>query len=234
VRLVVTGATGGIGSAVVRLFRERGDDVVAVARPSSSLEELCRETGATGAPLDLLAPEPLPAGLTALTRVDALIHAAGISEVAAVAETSFDLWQRTLTSNVSGPAALTRALLPALRAARGRVVFINAVARLHAVPRWAAYAGSKAALTELADSLREEEAPHGVRVTSIYPGGIATEHLRGGARRLRPGVRPGPVRLARQPRRGDRVGARRPAGRRHHRPGADTTPALSSVTAGLP
>jgi NADP-dependent 3-hydroxy acid dehydrogenase YdfG len=79
---------------------------------------------------------------------------------------------------VTGPAELTRALLPALRAARGRVVFVNAVAGLHAVPRWAAYAGSKAALTELADSLRLEEAVNGVRVTSIYPGGIATELLR--------------------------------------------------------
>jgi NADP-dependent 3-hydroxy acid dehydrogenase YdfG len=178
VRLVVTGATGGIGSAVARLFRARGDDVVAVARPSSALDALCRETGATAAPLDLLAPETLPAELAGLARLDALVHAAGISEVAAVAETSFELWQRTLTSNVSGPAELTRALLPALRAARGRVVFINAVAGLHAVPRWAAYAGSKAALTELADSLRLEEASQGVRVTTIYPGGIATEHLR--------------------------------------------------------
>jgi NADP-dependent 3-hydroxy acid dehydrogenase YdfG len=178
VQLVVTGATGGIGSAVARLFRARGDDVVADARPSSALDALCRETGATAAPLVLLAPETLPAELAGLARLDALVHAAGISEVAAVAETSFELWQRTLTSNVAGPAELTRALLPALRAARGRVVFINAVAGLHAVPRWAAYAGSKAALTELADSLRLEEAAQGVRVTTIYPGGIATEHLR--------------------------------------------------------
>jgi NADP-dependent 3-hydroxy acid dehydrogenase YdfG len=57
-------------------------------------------------------------------------------------------------------------------------VFVNAVAGLHGVPRWAAYAGSKAALTELADSLRLEEARHGVRVTSVYPGGVATERLR--------------------------------------------------------
>jgi NADP-dependent 3-hydroxy acid dehydrogenase YdfG len=52
------------------------------------------------------------------------------------------------------------------------------VAGLHAVARWAAYAGAKAALTELADSLRLEEAAHGVRVTSVYPGGVATELLR--------------------------------------------------------
>jgi NAD(P)-dependent dehydrogenase (short-subunit alcohol dehydrogenase family) len=80
--------------------------------------------------------------------------------------------------NVSGPASLTRALLPALRAARGRIVFVNAAPGLRAVPRWSAYTASKAALRELADSLREEERPHGLRVTTIYPGGVRTELLR--------------------------------------------------------
>jgi NAD(P)-dependent dehydrogenase (short-subunit alcohol dehydrogenase family) len=80
--------------------------------------------------------------------------------------------------NVSGPASLTRALLPALRAARGRIVFVNAAPGLRGVPRWSAYTASKAALRELADSLREEERPHGLRVTTIYPGGVRTELLR--------------------------------------------------------
>jgi hypothetical protein len=97
--------------------------------------------------------------------------------VAAVAETSYELWQETLLVNVAGAAELTRALLPALRRAAGRVVFINASPGLHAVPRWSAFAASKVALRELADSLRAEEAGHGVRVTTIYPGATATELL---------------------------------------------------------
>ncbi|WP_448625896.1 SDR family oxidoreductase [Geodermatophilus sp. URMC 64] len=176
--VVVTGATGGIGAALVRCFVERGDAVVAVARPTSALDALCERTSATPAPLDLRAPTDLPPALRALDRVDALVHAAGIADVAAVEETPHELWQDMFAINVTGPAELTRALLPALRAARGRVVFVNAVAGLHAVPRWSAYAASKAALTELADALRLEEAPHGVRVTSIFPGGVATELLR--------------------------------------------------------
>jgi NADP-dependent 3-hydroxy acid dehydrogenase YdfG len=176
--VVITGATGGIGSALVRLFTERGGDVVAVARPSAALEALCQETKAVAAPLDLRRPTSLPSALADLPLVDGLIHAAGVGEVVSVENTSHELWQETMAVNVTGPAELTRALLPALRAARGRVVFVNAVAGLHAVPRWAVYAGSKAALTELADSLRLEEAVNGVRVTSIYPGGIATELLR--------------------------------------------------------
>jgi NAD(P)-dependent dehydrogenase (short-subunit alcohol dehydrogenase family) len=176
--VVVTGATGGIGSAIVRLFREREDDVVAVARPSSALESLCAETGAVAAPMDLQSPASLPAELTSLERIDALVHAAGISEVVSVEETPHELWQQTLTANLTGPAELTRVMLPSLRTARGRVVFINAAPGLHGIPRWSAYAASKAGLTELADSLRAEEAPQGVRVTSIYPRGIATELLR--------------------------------------------------------
>lgn len=175
---MVTGATGGIGSALVRLFADRGEHVVAVARPSAALDALCEETAAVPAAVDLLRPTEQPPELTGLPAVSVLIHAAGSAEVAPVAETSWARWQETFAVNVTGPAELTRALLPALRAARGRVVFVNAVAGLHGVPRWAAYAGSKAALTEFADSLRLEEAPHGVRVTSVYPGGVATEMLR--------------------------------------------------------
>jgi NADP-dependent 3-hydroxy acid dehydrogenase YdfG len=176
---LVTGATGGIGSAVVRMLTARGVRVLAAARPSESLDELCAGVPeAVPAPLDLRRPAELPDVVRALDRLDVLVHAAGISEVVSVADTPPELWTETMAANVTGPAELTRALLPALRAARGRVFFVNAVAGLHAVPRWAAYAGSKAALTELADSLRLEEAPSGVRVTSIYPGGIATEMLR--------------------------------------------------------
>ena len=88
------------------------------------------------------------------------------------------LWEETFAANVIGPAALIRSLLPALRAGGGHVVFINAAPGLHAVPNWSAYMASKAALRELADSLREEEGTHGLRVTTIYPGGVRTELLR--------------------------------------------------------
>jgi len=178
VNAVVTGATGGIGSALVRMLVGRGAQVFAMARPSDGLDALCAQTSAAAAPIDLRRPEEVPAAVRDLGGVDVLIHAAGIADVVSVADSSHDLWQRHLTVNVTGPAELTRTLLPALRAAGGRVVFINAVAGLHGIANWSAYAASKAALTELADSLRLEEATSGVRVTSIYPGGVATELLR--------------------------------------------------------
>lgn len=171
---VVAGATGGIGVAVVAALAAAGYRVVALGRDAEKLAALEAETVV----VDLAALDALPEPLSGLDRVDALVHCAGISEIAAVEDTPRGLWDETFAVNVSGPAALTRTLLPALRAARGRVVFVNAAPGLRAVRNWSAYTASKAALRELADSLREEERERGVRVTSIYPGGVRTELLR--------------------------------------------------------
>lgn len=107
-------------------------------------------------------------------RIDSLIHVAGVVDLGAVADLSPALWEQQLAVNLVGPAELTRLLLPVLRVSRARVVFVNSGAGLHAHAGWSAYAASKHGLKALADSLRAEEAEHGVRVTSIYPGRTAT------------------------------------------------------------
>ena len=83
-------------------------------------------------------------------------------------------WTSQLAVNLVAPAELTRVLLPRVRAARGQVLFVNSGAGLTAHPDWAAYAASKHGLKALADALRGEEARHGVRVTTVYPGRTAT------------------------------------------------------------
>jgi NADP-dependent 3-hydroxy acid dehydrogenase YdfG len=174
---VVTGAGGGIGRAVVRALVARGDRVLAIGRSTAAPD------GATPVVLDLAEPFAVPVELTGLERVDALVHCAGVADIASVEESGPELWRRTLAVNVASAAELTRALLPALRTARGGVVFVNLAPGMRAVPRWSAYVASKAALTELADTLRAEELPHGVRVTTIYPAGVATgllEQVRAG------------------------------------------------------
>jgi NADP-dependent 3-hydroxy acid dehydrogenase YdfG len=165
--MLVTGATGGIGSAVVEAARNGGYRVLAIGRDAGRLRRL----GAEPVLLDLRDPALLSGPLPPLDRLDALVHCAGVAEVASVGETPHALWTETLAVNVVSAAEITRVLLPALRGAAGHVVFVNAAPGLHAVPRWSAYAASKAALTELADSLRAEEA---LRVTTVYPGGTAT------------------------------------------------------------
>lgn len=177
--VAVTGASGGIGSALVRELVSRGDRVIAIARRQDTVEQMgFADDVVTAIGIDLSSTVALPAELSGVGRLDSLIHCAGVSAVASVAETPAATWQETLAVNVIAPAQLTRLLLPALRAARGHVIFINAARGVHAVPRWSAYAASRAALRELADSLRIEEEPNGLKVASVYPDGTATHQLR--------------------------------------------------------
>jgi len=106
------------------------------------------------------------------------VHCAAVAEVSRIDGTPVALWQETLMVNVVAAAELTRVLLPALRIASGHVLLVNASQGVRAVPGWSAYCASKAALRELADCLRREESPHGVKVASIYPSGTATNLLR--------------------------------------------------------
>jgi short-subunit dehydrogenase len=76
--------------------------------------------------------------------------------------------------NLVAPAELTRLFLPQLRVARGQVIFVNSGAGLQASADWSAYAASKHGLKALADALRLEEKPGGIRVTTVYPGRTAT------------------------------------------------------------
>ena len=106
--------------------------------------------------------------------LDSVVHAAGVVDLATVERIDPAAWQRQLDVNLTAPMLLTRALLPALRRARGTVVFVNSGSGLRANASWAAYAASKFGLRALADALRLEEEEHGVRVTSIHPGRVAT------------------------------------------------------------
>jgi len=171
---LVTGAGSGIGAVLAQRLLDRGDAVVLLARSHERAEELSASYPAAEVlAADLAWPEsveslPLP------DRLDSVVHAAGVVELGSVADLSIDDWATQLRVNLVAPAALTRVVLPALRAARGTVVFVNSGAGLVAHPGWSAYAASKHGLRALADSLRGEEAAAGVRVTTVYPGRTAT------------------------------------------------------------
>lgn len=174
---LLTGAGSGIGAVVARLLHERGDSLVLVVRSAERADDLAAQyPGARTLVLDLADPDAVaaldPGDLP--DRLDAVVHAAGVVELGTVAELPASAWTQQLTVNVVAPAVLTRMALPALRAARGTVVFVNSGAGLFAHPQWSAYAASKHAVKALADSLRAEEASHGVRVTSVFPGRTAT------------------------------------------------------------
>ncbi|MGZ4450140.1 MAG: SDR family oxidoreductase [Nocardioides sp.] len=171
---LVTGAGSGIGAALVDVLHERGDDLVLVARSQERAAELGeRYTRARTLVADLADPASL-GGLDLPERLDSVVHAAGVVDLAPVGEATLEQWQEQLTVNLVAPAVLTRAALPALRAARGTVVFVNSGAGISAHPTWGAYAASKHGLRALADALRGEETPHGLRVTTVFPGRTAT------------------------------------------------------------
>lgn len=170
---LVTGASGGIGREIAAALAP-DFDLVLTGRDPDRLAELTNAfPGARGIVLDLERPGTFEAAVAGLGRLDALVHNAGVVELGRVGETPHGTWTHTLAVNLVAPAELTRALLLALRAARGHVVFVNSGAGLAASPGWGSYAASKFGLRALADALRAEEAPR-VRVTTVYPGRTAT------------------------------------------------------------
>lgn len=176
--IVLTGAGSGIGQLLAQRLHERGDRLVLVARDASRAEDLTAAfPGSTAIVADLAFPETLADAAAAAdlpARVDAIVHAAGIVDLGSVADLPVASWNEQLAVNLVAPAELTRLLLPRVRATRGQVLFVNSGAGLAAHPQWAAYAASKHGLKALADALRGEEAEHGVRVTTVYPGRTAT------------------------------------------------------------
>lgn len=169
-RHLITGATSGIGAVLAEALRDRGDDLVLVARDPQRLAD--DFPGAELVDLDLASFEP--ADLRVDGSLDGVVHCAGVVDVATIADSGPDSLRRTVEVNLVAPMLLTRALLGQVREGRGTHVFVNSGSGLRANPQWASYNASKFGLRGFADALRQEEAEHGVRVTSVYPGRTAT------------------------------------------------------------
>lgn len=172
-RTIVTGASGGIGAAVVGRFRDRGDEVVAVGRDPEKVKAL----DARPAIVDLARPDGIAEALQPALpeEIDVLVHCAGFMSTGTVAELSPSAWTEQLTVNLVAAAEVTRCALPGLRRAKGHVVFVNFWDGHGVQPGWGPYAASKYGLRALADALRAEEERAGVGVTSVYPACTATE-----------------------------------------------------------
>ena len=172
---LVTGAGSGIGAAVAHALHERGDELWLLARSPERAAELEREfPGARTVVGDLADPASLAIIDGLPERLDTLLHIAGVVDLAPVAEIDPDQLRAQVDVNLVAPMLLTRACLPALRAAEGLVLVANSSAGLTASPTWSAYAASKFGVRAFADALRAEEQDNGVRVTTVYPSRTAT------------------------------------------------------------
>ncbi|OBB81435.1 short chain dehydrogenase [Mycobacterium colombiense] len=164
---LITGAGGGIGSAIATALAPTHTLLLA-GRPSDRLDAVAERLGATTFPLDLTDSGDIEAACEVVDELDVLVHNAGLAIPGSVADSNVDEWRATFAVNVFGPVELTQALLPALRRARGQVVFINSGAGRTASRDMASYSSSKFALRAFADSLRSDEPE--LRVTTVYPG----------------------------------------------------------------
>lgn len=174
---LVTGGSRGLGAAIARELAV-DHDLLLGARSAESLGPIVSELPrAKPWPVDLLDHDAVAAAAAGIERLDVLVHNAGVAELGSVEEGTPGQWRDTFEANVVSVVALTRVLLPALRAAGGHVVLINSGAGFRARPGWGAYAASKFALRAFGDVLREEEPS--LRVTSIHPGRIDTDMQRG-------------------------------------------------------
>jgi NADP-dependent 3-hydroxy acid dehydrogenase YdfG len=176
---LVTGATSGIGRAIATAIAVGGTRVWAVGRRADELASLAREHPSIHPqPADLLVDTDIERVatqvLSAPEALDVLVHAAGAAALGCVESAPVALLDDLYRINLRAPFALTQRLLPALRRARGQVVFVNSGAGIHAAAGTAQYAATKHGLKALADSLRYEVNADGVRVLTVYPGQTAS------------------------------------------------------------
>ncbi len=178
---LVTGASGGVGGAIARLLGQEGATVCLGGRDRARLQQVA--AGIPGGrsrsyPADLTKDEEFETSVADVLRenprVDGLIHCAAIIEMDEIAHASTRDFDRQLKINVVVPFRLTKRLLPSLLSSQGQVVFINSSVGLTSRPGMSQYAATKHALKALADGLRDECNPGGVRVCSIYLGATAT------------------------------------------------------------
>jgi NAD(P)-dependent dehydrogenase (short-subunit alcohol dehydrogenase family) len=180
---VVTGASSGVGRAIALALSRQGVQLCLIGRNPITLSETvaaCRQfSKVTSFEIDLTVAENLKPLFLHLEmeagRLDILVHSAGAIHQAPMERARIEDFDVQYATNVRAPYVLTQRLLPLLTATRGQIVFINSSVGLVARrPEVGQYSATKHALKAIADSLREEVNPKGIRVLTVYLGRTAT------------------------------------------------------------
>ena len=176
---LITGASTGIGRATSLRLARAGWTVLAGVRKSEDGQRLAAE-GPEGRiePLQLDVTDAAQIGAAAArvgaSGLDALVNNAGMGIGGPLEVLGEEEWRRQFDVNFFGQIAVTRALLPALRRARGRIVFISSIGGRVAMGFNGPYAASKHAIEAVGDALRVELHNSGIQVALIEPGSVAT------------------------------------------------------------
>ena len=180
---IVTGASSGIGRGIALALAKEGASLCLLGRNKERLQATA-QTASSSSPkvsfyqVDFASEQELSwlAHQLAqeLEHVDVLVHAAGDIVHGDMSALTIDDFDRQYKINLRAPYLLTQKLLPRLNARRGQIVFINSSLGINAKATVSQYAATKHALKALADSLRDEVNPDGIRVLSIFAGRTAT------------------------------------------------------------
>ncbi|MEV6219238.1 oxidoreductase [Nocardia sp. NPDC051833] len=188
---LVTGASSGFGRAIAEAAIAAGDTVVAVARRTAPLDDLvaAHPDQLEAIALDVTDTARIDAVVADVVarygRIDVLVNNAGRTQVGAVEETTDAELRDLFDLHVFGPAALTRAVLPHLRAQRGgAIVQMSSFGGQLSFAGFAAYSATKFALEGLSEALADEVAPFGIKVLIVEPGGFRTGLMSPGAATL--------------------------------------------------
>lgn len=180
---VVTGASSGIGKAFALALAAEGAALCLVGRRRETLQSVAAEVqGKAPRTFSYQADLALEGDIQSLIAdikrdtksVDILIHSAGVISLGAIETASAEQMDSQYRINVRAPYLLTQGLLPMLKSRPGQVLFMNSSAGLTARANAGQYAASKHALKAVADSLREEANPAGIRVLSMFLGRTAS------------------------------------------------------------
>ncbi|WP_313807482.1 SDR family NAD(P)-dependent oxidoreductase [Sphingobium sp.] len=179
-RWLITGISGGLGSALADAALAMGDGVAGTSRNAQAARAFeARAPGrAIGIPLD--AGDPRQAGeivaraIDGLGGIDLLVNNAGYAQAGAVEAVSGEEAQAQFDANFFGPVALIRAALPGLIDRGGRILNISSLAAVETYAGLGHYCASKAALSAISESTDTEVAPLGVRCIAVEPGGMRT------------------------------------------------------------
>jgi NAD(P)-dependent dehydrogenase (short-subunit alcohol dehydrogenase family) len=175
--VLITGASRGIGRATALRLAAAGWDVYAGVRNAQDAAALGTEHGRiTPVTLDVTDPgtvNALPAALPG--RLDAVVNNAGIVIDGPIEAIPLDELRRQFEVNVVGQVAVTQAVLPGIRESRGRIVFISSLSGRVSTPWTGAYNASKFAVEGLADAMRLELRPWGIRVILVEPTSTDTD-----------------------------------------------------------
>jgi short-subunit dehydrogenase len=179
-RILVTGASQGIGRALAALAATRGTRVLAVARSAELLDALAEETRARGGTLEILPADVtqaddrrrmVQAAVAAFGGLDVLVNNAGVGATGHLIDAGPERLRAIMEVNFFALAETTRAFLPLLRqGSRPAIVNISSVAGKRALPARSEYSASKFAVQGFSEALRAELAKDGVDVVIINPG----------------------------------------------------------------